>query len=58
MIVHPDSLPIALEAAHKAGLPSGCIVLFDVKGSITDEMYKNHETIGSVLELIEKQNEI
>lgn len=49
LITHPESLPIALKAAHAAGLSSGRIILFDAKG-ISDEVHQNHETVGSVLE--------
>ncbi|KAF9561069.1 acetyl-CoA synthetase-like protein [Agrocybe pediades] len=49
MIVHPDSLPIALQAAQQAGLPSERVVLFNTK-TITKEMYNSHETVGSLLE--------
>ena len=49
LITHPESLPIALKAAHAAGLSSGRIILFDAKG-ISDEVHQNHETVGTVLE--------
>jgi len=50
VIVHPDSLEIGLEAARLAGLPSDRVVLFDVPGRISNEMYQNHETVGRILE--------
>ena len=49
MITHPELLPIALKAARTAGLSSDRIVLFDAEG-ISDEVYRNHETVGGVLE--------
>ncbi|KAF8968998.1 phenylacetyl-CoA ligase [Flammula alnicola] len=49
VIVHPESLPIALEAAHDAGLSPDRIILFDVKG-IPEKVRENHETVSSLLE--------
>ncbi|KIM38392.1 hypothetical protein M413DRAFT_245572 [Hebeloma cylindrosporum] len=49
IITRPESLPVALKAAHAAGLSSGRIILFDEKG-ISGEVRQNHETVGSVLE--------
>lgn len=49
MIVHPDALTRALDAARQAGLADDRIVLFDTNG-ITTDMYQKHETVGSLLE--------
>ncbi|KAF9474156.1 phenylacetyl-CoA ligase [Pholiota conissans] len=49
LITHPESLPIALEAAKQAGLPLNRIILFDVQG-IPEAVRAKHETVSSLLE--------
>lgn len=48
-MVDPESLSIALDAAREARLSPGRVVLFDTKG-ISEETYRNHETVGSLVE--------
>ncbi|PPQ93094.1 hypothetical protein CVT25_003126 [Psilocybe cyanescens] len=49
IMVDPESLSIALDAAREARLSPGRVVLFDTKG-ISEETYRNHETVGSLVE--------
>ncbi|KAH9480170.1 putative 4-coumarate--CoA ligase 3 [Psilocybe cubensis] len=53
IMVHPESLSIALDAAREAGLPSARVVLFDVSHNTTSgEVLRgsSHETISSLVE--------
>ncbi|KAF8158555.1 hypothetical protein B0H34DRAFT_709358 [Crassisporium funariophilum] len=50
VIVHPESLSIALAAALQAGLSSNRIILFDTHKGISDDMYTRHETVSSLVE--------
>ncbi|KAF5315018.1 hypothetical protein D9619_007429 [Psilocybe cf. subviscida] len=50
LIVHPEALPIALNAARAAGLSFDRIVVFDVKGATTAEMRAKHESVSSLVE--------
>jgi len=45
IVVHPDSLSIALAAAREVGLPSERIILFDVK-----DIHNHHATIATLVE--------
>ncbi|KDR82330.1 hypothetical protein GALMADRAFT_237577 [Galerina marginata CBS 339.88] len=49
IIIHPDCLQVALSATDEVGLPRERVVLFDSK-DISNEVYKNYETVGSLLE--------
>uniref|UniRef100_A0A8H7XP03 Uncharacterized protein n=1 Tax=Psilocybe cubensis TaxID=181762 RepID=A0A8H7XP03_PSICU len=50
MIVHPDSLDVALEVAKQAGLPSDRIILFSANDG-TEKPSEGHETVDSLVEL-------
>ncbi|CAA7269124.1 unnamed protein product [Cyclocybe aegerita] len=50
IIVHPDSLPIAVIAAREASLSKDRIILFDTS-SISKEMYDSYGTVGRLLDL-------
>ncbi|KJA20114.1 hypothetical protein HYPSUDRAFT_43470 [Hypholoma sublateritium FD-334 SS-4] len=48
LIVHPDALPIAREAARAADLSPERIVLFDVEGT-SAHVREQHETVSSLI---------
>lgn len=50
IIVHPDSLLIALAAAREVGLPSERIILFDVKQSRLNDIHHHYVTVATLVE--------
>lgn len=50
IIVHPDSLSIALAVAREAGLPLERIILFDDKQSQLNDIHHRHATVAALVE--------